>query len=154
MILRELYRLHDEAWESLMQTSNEERRAAFDSGYKGDSAACVAHREMLAISEKIAGHPDERDFEADLRETLGAKICSSDSKAREVYSALCNVRWEHENGSRFSCSWRSAGGIIAETRHRGDYMDWYCSGREGTITSEISDALASKGWRVKETETE
>jgi hypothetical protein len=29
---------------------------------------------------------------------------------------------------KWSCSWRSAGGIIADMLEVGDYIDWYCSG--------------------------
>jgi hypothetical protein len=43
----------------------------------------------------------------------------------------------------WSCSWRHAGGIVADMLQKGDYMDWYCSGMggfnleyEGTETNE------------------
>ena len=28
----------------------------------------------------------------------------------------------------WSCSWRYAGGIVADMQQKGDYIDWYCSG--------------------------
>ena len=56
----------------------------------------------------------------------------------------------------WSCSWRYAGGILAELRFEGDYMDWYCSGigydhdsgyvSEGIVTEEIRNDLAQLGW--------
>jgi hypothetical protein len=66
------------------------------------------------------------------------------------------------------CTWRSAGGIVADLQDKGgDYMDWYCSGigdglgngdtdgsqnfvSEGTVTDEIAADLALLGWRVSE----
>ena len=63
----------------------------------------------------------------------------------------------------WSCSWRSAGGIVAELRGQGDYIDWYCSGimgvgeadsfqgyvSESTVTDEIRQDLFAIGWTVE-----
>jgi hypothetical protein len=83
----------------------------------------------------------------------------------EVFPILKDEYW--------SCSWRSAGGIVADFRRavvREDYMDWYCSGMgglngdydgsetqeewsartnyvsEGTVTDEILADFAALGW--------
>jgi hypothetical protein len=36
--------------------------------------------------------------------------------------------WPILKDQRWSCSWRHAGGIVADMRQEGDYIDWYCSG--------------------------
>jgi hypothetical protein len=47
-------------------------------------------------------------------------MCNNDFVKREMWPILKDQRW--------SCSWRHAGGIIADMRQEGDYIDWYCSG--------------------------
>ena len=69
------------------------------------------------------------------------KVKSSKSYAQNLYAAMCNNQfqkletWPILKDEHWSCSWRSAGGIIADMRQEGDYIDWYCSG----IRSELSD---------------
>jgi hypothetical protein len=79
--------------------------------------------------------------------------------------------WQEMKGETWSCSWRHAGGIIADMREEGDYIDWYCSGignaeygngldstvpdvtdgrdyvPEGVVTEEIELDLNRLGWR-------
>jgi len=47
-----------------------------------------------------------------------------------------NDVWPLLKDQRWSCSWRHAGGIIADMQEKGDYIDWYCSGIRGEITEE------------------
>jgi len=99
------------------------------------------------------------------------KIKSSDTYAQNLYAALCNNEFQKIDvlpilkDERWSCSWRYAGGIIADIQEKGDYIDWYCSGihlldvdddskgtssvvPEGKITQEIKDDLKFIGWRL------
>jgi len=80
-------------------------------------------------------------LEYDLRSTKW--ICNK-AKAREeyaqnIYAALCNQDWQRNEvwpllkGQTWSCSWRYAGGIVADMREEGDYIEWYCSGIRGTL---------------------
>ena len=49
----------------------------------------------------------------------------------------------------WTCSWRMAGGIVADIIKDGNYMDWYCSGNESVVTDEIKLDLMIMGWTVK-----
>jgi hypothetical protein len=90
--------------------------------------------------------------------------------------------WPILTEKRWSCSWRHAGGIIADMQEKGDYIDWYCSGirdakdldddqfqqltkeqqeiylrnkayvGEGTVTDEIRKDLLKLGWIVLDDE--
>lgn len=100
---------------------------------------------------------------------LVTKVRDSDSYAQNLYAALCNNEfqanqvWPCLQGHTWSCSWRYAGGIIADIRGQGDYLDWYCSGMdpglgnsdadgghgyvsESVITPEIMQDLKRLGW--------
>jgi hypothetical protein len=47
----------------------------------------------------------------------------------------------------YRCSWRYAGGMVADIRNKGeDYMDFYCSGREGLVNDEFADDMYNMGW--------
>lgn len=99
--------------------------------------------------------------------------CKKDSYAQNLYAALCNNDftkndvWPVLQGKKWYCSWRYAGGIVADIRQEGDYIDWYCSGirggidmgggpeednsgyvGEGCVTEEIRDDLLKIGWLV------
>jgi len=105
----------------------------------------------------------DRDLEEDMSRTewFLNKIKANDSYAQNIYSALCNMRWQPQDimpilkDEYWSCSWRSAGGIVADLRKVGeDYIDWYCSGMsnnpgsvpEGTVTDEVREDLFRLGW--------
>lgn len=100
-------------------------------------------------------HPQQSSV-ADLERDLHGldRIRTDKAFAQSVYAALCNMRWAHDGlDEPWSCSWRYAGGIIAEIRDEGDYLDWYCSGiwnddgtPEGEVTPEVAEALSELGW--------
>lgn len=92
----------------------------------------------------------ENNLEYDLRSTqwICDKAKASDAYAQNIYAALCNQDWQRNEvwpllrGETYSCSWRYAGGIVADMLEKGDYIDWYCSGIKGDITEEqIASAL-------------
>jgi len=78
----------------------------------------------------------KHNLEYDLRSTdwILEKVRGCDIYAQHLYAAMCNNEFQkHEvfpvlKNEKWSCSWRYAGGIIADMREKGDYIDWYCSG--------------------------
>ena len=115
----------------------------------------------------------KNNMEYDLRssEWMCAKARNSDTYAQNLYAAMCNMEfvknevWPLLKNQRWSASWRSAGGIVADMREEGDYIDWYCSGiqgepdedwvdlghvAEGTVTDQIREDLFRLGWIPKE----
>lgn len=102
------------------------------------------------------------------------KVRDQDYYAQNLYAALCNNDFQKNDvvtilrEDIWHCSWRSAGGIIADLRSEGDYLDWYCSGMyndydseadarnmksqgyvsEGQVTEEIREDLKKLGWQV------
>jgi hypothetical protein len=109
----------------------------------------------------------KNNLEYDLRtcEWICDKVSKSDIYAQNLYAALCNNDFLPMQvfpilaSKAWSCSWRYAGGIIADMRQKGDYIDWYCSGiciddgsksmiPEGTVTDEIAHDLKKLGWIV------
>lgn len=97
-------------------------------------------------------------------EYILAKI-KNEVYAQNLYAALCNNQFIKNEifplikEDTWSCTWRYAGGIIADMRQEGDYLDWYCSGigennkafvGEGYVTDEIRADLFKIGWVVIE----
>jgi len=85
------------------------------------------------------------NMEYDLRSTewILEKVRGDDVYAQNLYAAMCNndftkrEMWPILKEQKWSCSWRHAGGIIADMREQGDYIDWYCSGiRNGEYQDE------------------
>ena len=117
-----------------------------------------------------------RNMEYDLLTTdwILEKVRADDAYAQNLYAAMCNngfIKLEVIpvlKGEEWSCSWRYAGGIVADMRQEGDYIDWYCSGirnvdhdeevnskwdsrnyvGEGCITDEIRNDLQRLGWAI------
>lgn len=96
----------------------------------------------------------ELEFEKDLLqcETL-PNLIKNDLFAIKLYSALCNNTFYRGN-IEFSPSWRYAGGLVTYMREilldsNATYLDFYMSGNEGVVFSEIEAFLAKIGWRIK-----
>ena len=84
-------------------------------------------------------------FEVTVELAFGDLVRADKSVAVELWCALANVSWHHESApGGLLYSFRGAGDLVAALRGDGDYMDWYCSGVEGVVTSRIADGL--EGW--------
>lgn len=92
------------------------------------------------------------DFERDFLELFAEKMKNSEQFCKDVYSALTNLEWVHEDGAVSGYTFRMAGGFIADILDDGSYMDWYCCQGEGYASEEIQDALKTKGWTCREYE--
>ena len=133
-------------------------------------------------AEEIVDPEWQKDnMEYDLRSTkwICDKVKANENYAQNLYAAMCNMQFQKLDvvpilkDQRWSCSWRSAGGIVANMREKGDYIDWYCSGirndgyddslntrysngyvSEGVVTDEIKEDLKKLGWVPVEWEDE
>jgi len=82
------------------------------------------------------------------------KTRTSDSYAQNLYAALCNndftraEMWPILKEEKWSCSWRYAGGIIADMQQKGDYIDWYCSG-SGGLNQEYDGIETNEQWQAR-----
>ncbi len=141
---------------------------------------------ILEQHDRKFDDPESRinNMEYDLLTTdwILEKVRTKDSYAQNLYAAMCNNEFfklevvpilrQDPDKDFWSASWRYAGGIIADMRQEGDYIDWYCSGMgglnqeydnketnehwqkrtgyvpEGCITDEIRNDLQRLGWAV------
>lgn len=109
------------------------------------------------------------NLEYDLRTSkyMVEKVRADDSYAQNLYAAMCNNEFQKNDvfpiltDKRWGCSWRYAGGILADMTGQGDYMDYYCSGigpddsetyknfvAESVVTDEVRKDLFDLGWLV------
>lgn len=155
---------------------------AKNAGYKDPSShylnsVQVGYQEhgldMTQLAQFTAREPEPNLGEDLLDDVqIAKKVRASLSYAQNLYAALCNTEWQKLEvlpilkDQRWSCSWRSAGGIVATIRQEGDYVDWYCSGirniyydeednskwdlkkfvAEAHVTDEIARDLKRMGW--------
>ena len=153
------------------------------------------YNQMLINQNNKELDPDwtQNNMEYDLRTTdwVLEKVRNSEVYAQNLYAAMCNNEFQKiavedtpenivlvlkDGLTTWSCSWRYAGGIIADMQEEGDYINWYCSGinkqytddeledmteeqrdramvvakfvAESVVTDEISTDLLRLGWQV------
>ena len=82
------------------------------------------------------------------------KVRTNNSYAQNLYASMCNRQFQKLDvmpvlkDERWSCSWRYAGGIIADMQQKGDYIDWYCSGMGG-LNREFEGEETNEQWLVR-----
>jgi hypothetical protein len=118
--------------------------------------------EMIeAHSQKFndpASRKDNMEYDLLTTDWILEKVRESDLYAQNLYASMCNREFiKHDvmpilKNQRWSCSWRYAGGIVADMRQKGDYMDWYCSGIRGDklSTEEFEKLSLEQQARAKE----
>jgi len=112
-------------------------------------------KEMSERVEKIEYSYDndfDRKFDEDFRELFTERLKENEDFGCELWSAMANVSWYHEddpNEEPYRRSFRSAGSLIAVMEGRDKYTKWYCSGPYETVSDYIAEKMASKGWRYK-----
>jgi hypothetical protein len=110
--------------------------------------------DIKAQAEQHAQDPDwqTHNLEFDLRTTdwIIAKVRESRVYAQHLYAVMCNNTFQKQEvwpilkDQVWSCTWRHAGGIVADMRGKGDYIDWYCSG----INMIDEPALEQSEWNM------
>jgi hypothetical protein len=117
---------------------------------------------ILKQDQEKFSDPESRknNMEYDLLTTdwILEKVRSSKSYAQNLYAAMCNMRFvrkdlfpylrQDPDRDLWSASWRSAGGIIADMRQQGDYIDWYCSGMGG-LNREFEGDETNEQWQKR-----
>ena len=123
---------------------NNARRRAEEKGLDPDKDDYI---ELLKSEKELKREREqdpkwqENNMEYDLRSAkwICDKAKASESYAQNLYAAMCNNYFQKLavmpilKNLTWSCSWRYAGGIVADMREQGDYIDWYCSGIKGGI---------------------
>ena len=143
----------------------------FSFQYAGDELADALESVREKERTRVVDPAWQKDnLEHDLRSTewICNKAKRNKTYAQNLYAAMCNQDWQRNDvwpllkGQTWSCSWRYAGGIVADMREEGDYIDWYCSGirgeqgidyeppltfvPEGCVTDEIREDFFKLGW--------
>ena len=131
------------------------------------------NEEDLKREEEPEWRKDNLEYDLRTTDWVLEKARASDKYAQNIYAALCNINWQKIDvfpilkNEYWSCSWRHAGGIVADMLQTGDYIDWYCSGKgsglgngdengdkgyvpEGTVTLEIEEDFKKLGWQWSE----
>ena len=108
--------------------------------------------EQMKAEREAQDEWKENNLEYDLRSTkwICDKAKAREEYAQNLYAAMCNndfqklETWPLLKGQTYSCSWRYAGGIVADMREEGDYINWYCSGIRGGATDEDLAAMTDE----------
>lgn len=114
---------------------------AIEAGNEPDSSYIKMYEDwnLEKVNKEAELEWQKDNMEYDLRTTdwILEKVRASDIYAQNLYAAMCNNDfqrndvWPILSKKTWGCSWRYAGGVIADMQQKGDYIDWYCSGIRG-----------------------
>jgi hypothetical protein len=91
-------------------------------------------QQTLELEETDEWKKDNMEYDLRSTQWIIDKTKNDDVYAQHLYASMCNNDftkndvWPILTEKKWSCSWRHAGGIIADMQEKGDYIDWYCSG--------------------------
>lgn len=165
-----------------MSISNSPQRNTFQQNDSTEDFWKTVREDAVIQEQDPAWQKDNLEYDLRSTEWICNKVKGDDIYAQHLYAAMCNRVFQRLEvmpilkDQRWSCSWRHAGGIIADMREEGEYVDWYCSGianfdhdqelydttdaqkiakkkaealvPEGTVTHEIQTDLKKLGWIV------
>jgi hypothetical protein len=95
------------------------------------------------------------NLEEDIKncEHIVNKIRNNEFYAQNIYAALCNNQFQKDEtipiltDQVWACSWRYAGGIVADIIGDGTYVDWYCSGMGEKTLTDVSETGIVRKYR-------
>ena len=137
------------------------RESAFDQGQISEQQLkdWQSYVDECRRKDSVPDINEDPSLEQDLRYSkyISDKCKESEIYSQNLYAALCNNEFSKQDKT-WSCSWRSAGGIVANLREEGDYINWYCSGigndphyvAESVVTEEIRQDIENLGWTILE----
>ena len=130
--------------------TNSYLKSCEEKGIDPNPSTLEMHEQWRTLDLERDADPEwqKNNMEYDLRtcDWILEKVRTDKVYAQNLYSAMCNMDWCKRElwkvlkEEYWSCSWRHAGGVIADMRQEGDYIDWYCSG----IREDLSDADIAK----------
>ena len=129
-----------------------------EEGKEPDSNMITMYEEInfdkMTREEDLEWRKNNMEYDMRTCDWMLEKVRTSNVYAQNLYAAMCNRSfqknevWPTLKNQTWSCSWRYAGGIIADMREEGDYMDWYCSGISGKPLSEEEFANLTQDQQV------
>ena len=124
---------------------------------------------MDALKETF-DHLNDLEWALKTSPTIQQKCQEQPEYRNKLYHALCNIEWQRNNAwivlkdMWWSCTWRYAGGLVAEIYGQGNYRDYYLwrpSAQDlmlgtynfsGPVDPEIAHDLGQLGFYYREME--
>jgi hypothetical protein len=106
-----------------------------------------------------ASHVNNMEYDLLTNDWILEKARAEEAYAQNLYAAMCNndfikievipILRQNPDKDYWSASWRYAGGIVADMRQEGDYINWYCSGMGGLNGSYDADSEPFEQWQAR-----